>query len=140
MTGHNDGAEILRQCFRDVTGQSAVSQTLCDFAIGERCAGRDAACDLVNASMKLRRRADIDRQMIQVSALAADQRGNIVDRFTSGGGAPSRAMGKRRSRRLRVAALLRSGSCTPAMPRSLHTMPQHPIAVSKRAKFIVPYS
>src|SRR5215831_7525799 len=64
MAGHNDWAGIFRQRFRDVARQIAVAQTLGDFTIRKRRAGGDASRNLVNASMELRRRVDIDCHMI----------------------------------------------------------------------------
>ena len=64
MTGDNDRTGIFRQRFRDLAGQIAVADTLGEVAVRECRAGRDAARGVVNASMELRRRADIDRHMI----------------------------------------------------------------------------
>lgn len=104
MAGHDDRAGILRQGLRDVAGQIAVAETLGDFAVGKRRAGGDAADDLVNASMELRHRIEIDPHMIQISALAAEQRNNIVDgalhvgrrfAFVRRGKAPQQAVARR---------------------------------------------
>jgi hypothetical protein len=57
-----------------------------------------------------------------------------MTRRTSAGGTASDTPGKRRKVRRRMARSSASGSCTPAMPRPFHRMPQQPIGVSNSAK------
>ena len=135
MTGHDERKWILPKRLRDIARQIAIAEPLGDLAIGQCRTGANAACDIVDATIKVGDTLAIDRD---VAEPLASPRSNApmssMARCTASGGAASCAVGKRRRTWLRVARSLLAGSCTPATPRPLQTMPQQPIAVLKTAK------
>jgi hypothetical protein len=134
VTRHKDRERILSKRLGDVARQIAVAEAFRDLAVGQRVAGRNGAGNVVNAPMKSgtasRSRTAPPKSLRSPPSSAMM---STIVRCTSAGGAASPAEGKRRSRRLRVARALASGSCTPTMPRSLQAMPQEPMAVSNNA-------
>ena len=135
MTRHDDREWIFSERLADVARETAIAKPLGDLTIGPCFAGRDGARDLVNTTIEVGHGFGIQRHVAELSVLAPEQRDDVRYRALHLCGRRRFAGERKRPEQpARVAPALSSGTCTPTMPRSLQTMPQQPIAVSKTAK------
>ena len=121
----------------DIARQIAIAEPLGDLAVGQCRAGPDGARDIVDAAIEVRTPrsmsiADV-AQLFRLAPQAMRQcpRWRAARPAAAQSPAPPESGGAR-GRGSQPARS--SGSCTPATPRPLQTMPQQPIAVSNNAK------
>src|SRR5580704_18885813 len=79
MTRHDDGYRILTKRLRYIARQVAVTETFRDLAVSQRLTRIDAARDVVNTAIEVRRFTKIDFDIAKIADLAIQQFDNVID-------------------------------------------------------------